>query len=488
MRRTSLEQMAADNPRVLVVEDDRVSAKLIQRLFALQGLDADHAVNGAVGLKMHKEQPYRIVVSDWMMPEMDGVELCREFRRIAGAYVYFILCTAKHQKEDRIEAYESGVDDFLTKPLERYELQARLKVARRILSTEDALQKQNMKLEATASKLIDSNHELAIASKRFQDLFRGLPVACFTFDQDGLIQEWNRAAGSTFGIPADFALDRPVWDVLGDSGCIEWTRSSISAFFRDESNATFDWEYGIGSDHKHLACNVICLRDDANQPIGAISANLDITERKLAEQRINDQMVQLNHFSAQLNQQKLMLEQMNARLNHLAITDGLTGLWNHRRFQELLEESVDMFNRTAEPFSLILLDIDFFKRVNDEFGHQVGDEVLQAFAHTLKEKSRSHELPARYGGEEFAIILRKCGPDQAIMAAERFREAVQNRHWKYRPMTASFGVTTCKELGANPKRLITQADRALYVAKLSGRNRSIHFQDLAEDALLSPHG
>ncbi len=465
-------------PRVLVVEDDPVSATLIQRLFTSQGLSVDLATDGAVALQMHQAHPYRIVVSDWMMPQMDGVTLCREFRRIAGPYVYFILCSAKGQKEDRMEAYEAGVDDFLTKPLDRGEMQARLKVARRILSTEDDLQKQNEQLETTAHQLSDTNHNLEIASARFRELFDGLPVACFTFDQQGNIREWNRSAHNTFGIAEASAIRKPVWDVLAKGDHPVWRPERVKNMFKDMEQPTFDWEFQLGRETKYLACSVICLRDEG-KPLSAICANLDITERKRAEHRVEEQMLQINHYAAQLSQQKVDLEKMNVRLNHLAITDGLTGLWNHRRFQELLEESVDAFGRTMVPFSLVLLDIDHFKKVNDDLGHQVGDEVLQQFAECLKTQSRSYELPARYGGEEFAIILKNCDEEAAIRAGERFRKHLENQQWRYRKMTASFGVTTCNVPGTHPKALIMQADNALYAAKQGGRNRVVHWRSLA---------
>jgi two-component system, cell cycle response regulator len=471
-----------ETPRVLVVEDDPVSATLIQRLFAGQGMLVDHAQDGAVALELHRNHPYRIVVSDWMMPEMDGVTLCKEFRKIAGPYVYFILCTAKGQKEDRLEAYDAGVDDFLTKPLDRAEMQARLKVARRILATEDVLQKQKGELETTATQLSDMNHSLEIASARFRELFNGLPVACFTFDESGLIQEWNRSANATFGIPKRDAVKKPVWNVLAKGHHPIWRPERIQRIFAEDTQPTFDWEYEGSKDKKYLACSVICLHDEG-KPISAICANLDITERKRAEQRVEEQMLQINHYAAQLSQQKLELEKMNVRLSHLAITDGLTGLSNHRRFQEMLEESVDEFGRTLEPFSLVLLDIDHFKKVNDELGHQVGDEVLQQFAETLRSQSRSYELPARYGGEEFAIILRNCDEEAAIRASERFRRYIETQPWRYRKMTASFGVTTCSMPGTNPKALIMQADNALYAAKQGGRNRTVHWSQLAGNDL-----
>jgi two-component system, cell cycle response regulator len=463
-------ELDAEEPRVLIVEDDPVSAKLIHRLFVTQGIAVHQAHDGLEALRLHSQHPYRIVVSDWMMPEMDGVSLCREFRKLGGPYVYFILCTARHQREDRLEAYDAGVDDFLVKPLDRHELHARLNVARRILASEDALQRQNEQLEVAALELARANTDLGVASRRYQELFDGLPVACFTFDQDGLIQKWNRAAVSVFGIDSVFAEGRPLWELLGTADRKVWSPQRVKSLFETETQPTFDWQYSRQGELRYLACSIIALTD-LDKNIGAICSNIDITKRKRAEHQVAEQ-------TELLNRQKIELEAMNQRLSHLAITDGLTGLWNHRRFKELLSESVELFGRTLEPFSLILLDIDHFKGVNDELGHQVGDEVLQQFAETIRQCARSYELPARYGGEEFAIILRNCNDDQAVAAAERFRAAVQKHHWKHRPMTASFGVATYSVPGINPNALIMEADHALYAAKQRGRNRVVHWREL----------
>jgi len=206
-------------PRVLLVEDDPVSAYLIQQMFHAQNLPLDHATNGAIALDMHRQNRYRLVLSDWMMPEMNGVDLCRAFRQLGGPYVYFILCTSKGQKSDRVEAYDAGVDDFMTKPLDRNELHIRLRVALRILEAEEVVQRQKAELEA-----------------------------------------------------------------------------------------------------------------------------------------------------------------MNEKLNHLAETDALTGLYNRRRFQEMLEEAIDEHRRAHDSLSLVLMDIDRFKSLNDEFGHLAGDAALKQVA------------------------------------------------------------------------------------------------------------
>ena len=462
-------------PRVLVVEDDPVSAKVMKRLFAAQSIDVDTATNGRVALEMFRHNRYRLVLSDWMMPEMNGVELCKAFRELTGPYTYFLLCSAKGQKDDRMEAYDAGVDDFLTKPLDPQEFYARLTVARRMLRTEDVLQNQNDKLEQTAAKLEETNTSLRLASRRFEELFNGLPVACFTFDEFGNIQEWNRGAKQIFGFDASYVFEKQVWTVLQGGPESPWTPDRINDYFGECRPPTFDWEYTtVDNQTCYLACNIISFRDQRDHPIGAICANIDITERKLAERRVDQQIIEINGYAEQL-------EEMNRKLNHLAVTDGLTGLWNHRRFQEMLDDTFETSSRSNKPFSLILLDIDHFKKFNDDFGHQTGDEVLRIFADRLRRSMRQHEHPARYGGEEFAIILKDCDEMQSRRAAKRILASFANLNEMGRKITASLGVAT---LRAGDKitshELVANADQALYYSKQTGRDRGTHYDDICE--------
>ncbi len=473
----------AATPRVLIVEDDPVSAMLVQRLLMAQGIHTDRAIDGVAAIQMHAEHKYRLVISDWMMPKLSGVDLCRELRRVGGSYVYFILCSAKGQRADRIEAFEAGVDDFLSKPLDRSELDSRLKVARRILQSEHNLQIQTAELESAARSLSDMNESLGLASRRFEGLFNGLPVACFTFDESGLVHEWNRGAQRIFGVAGFEAFQKPVWEVLNRSGETPWNRDKVAEVFAGAEQPTFDWIFTLADgSQKYLACSLICLRSASGQAVGAVCANLDITERKLAERRIAEQIEQINEFASQLATQKNALEEMNERLNVLAVTDGLTGLWNHRRFQELLEETFATHDRRGEAFSLILLDIDHFKRFNDDFGHQVGDEVLKGMGNVLRKCARQFELPARYGGEEFAVILEGCNEEDAMRAAERFRAQIAANQSSDKNVTASLGVATCHPRSSNPKDLIAQADGALYYSKQAGRNCATHHRDVPKQA------
>lgn len=468
-----------DKPRVLVVEDDPVSAMLVRKLLQAQGIQSDHALNGKRAIEMHRSRPYRLVVSDWMMPEMSGIELCNALRKDDASYLYFILCSAKGERADRVEAFEAGVDDFLSKPLDRDELASRLKVARRILGSEEKLRLQTGELEKTHEALREMNLNLSMASRRFEELFNGLPVACFTFDEAGVIHEWNRGAESVFGIPPFKAFMHPVWDVFGKDGVSPvWTPELVAKTVADQGLPEMDWAFRAGDIERHFACNMFVLRNAHGQFMGAISANLDITERKEAERRIEEQMRQINEIASQLELQKQALEEANTLLAHRADTDGLTGLLNHRRMQGDLEESFQRARRHKKPLSVILLDVDHFKSYNDTFGHQAGDDVLRTFSQVLRSTSREHETVARYGGEEFAVILENCGVLAASAAAERFRVAIFDATWPHREMTASFGVSTLTPDIGNPRELLKRADTALYASKESGRNRVTHWDDL----------
>ena len=461
-------------PSVLIVEDDPVAAMLLKRMFTKRGVQVDTVDNAESGLQLHREHNYRLIISDWVLPETSGVELCRQLRRIGGPYVYFILCTCRKLRQDRLEAFEAGVDDFIVKPIDQEELEARINVASRLLRSRDLLESQKLELQHSAQRLSDANQNLALASRRFEELFNGVPVACFTLDSSGLIREWNRSATELFGLEAFEVLDRPVWKVFEQSEPLVLSPTNIKHLFEGQELAPFDWKLNrSGGEPKYFAGHLICLRNAGGRALAAMCANVDVTERVAASARIE-------RYAEQLTDQKHELERMNARLGHLAVTDGLTGLWNHRRFQEMLEDTIQ-FHRVREvPFSLVLVDIDHFKRLNDDFGHQHGDEVLRLFADTLRATARVGELSSRYGGEEFAMLLQGCAKDAALRAVERYQKAIRAQPWPGRAVTASFGISTYSDWDTTGQELVREADRALYASKNSGRDCATHCEDIPD--------
>ena len=162
----------------------------------------------------------------------------------------------------------------------------------------------------------------------------------------------------------------------------------------------------------------------------------------------------------------------------LAVTDGLTQLYNHRYFQEQMINQVNNFERYGTVFSLILIDIDFFKKFNDTYGHQSGDCVLKQVANILKKNSRISDIACRYGGEEMAVILTNTNKNEAIITAEKICNATRDNKFVLSNnekvnVTISVGVATVGENGKKPQEIIEYADKCLYKAKESGRNQVV---------------
>ncbi len=165
------------------------------------------------------------------------------------------------------------------------------------------------------------------------------------------------------------------------------------------------------------------------------------------------------------------LEDLNRRLTEMAVRDGLTGLYNHRHFRESLEIEVQRSQRHDHVFSLIFLDVDHFKTLNDTHGHLQGDRTLRTLAQVVQKRSRASTLVARYGGEEFILIAPETGAEGARIFAESLRRLVEEHPFEGGRVTLSLGVATFPEDGTDGASLIAAADRALYQAKNSGRNR-----------------
>lgn len=170
-------------------------------------------------------------------------------------------------------------------------------------------------------------------------------------------------------------------------------------------------------------------------------------------------------------------------LEKRAQIDGLTGLWNRAHFNDRMSTELSQSQRNKTPLSLVLCDLDHFKKVNDVFGHPAGDAVLQGFAKIVTSELRSYDVACRYGGEEFAIIFPDATGAQARSICERIRKAIEARRWPNYPeirATASFGVTDRGLAADTAESWIEAADRCLYEAKQGGRNRVVGFAPPAE--------
>jgi len=203
-------------------------------------------------------------------------------------------------------------------------------------------------------------------------------------------------------------------------------------------------------------------------------------DQKLVElnQNFHTMVHRLERLLGEKEELNLRLETANKRLAQLASTDGLTSLFNHRAFQDSLKRDLHRARRSGQPLSLILFDVDHFKKFNDTWGHQAGDAVLMAIGKLLLASVRVGDVPARYGGEEFVIILPDTPVDGAYLLAERLRVNISKLRVKLGDnvldVTSSFGVAEVRgRFEHDPAKLIEAADTALYAAKHAGRNQVV---------------
>lgn len=308
--------------RILVVDDEPTSTMLLSRILADQGHVVTVAHDGKEALRCAiKEHPH-LIISDWMMPELDGIGLCRALRETQeGRHMYFLLLTSMEKEEDLIQAFEAGVDDFLSKPVSARVLLARLRAGQRVIRLQQEAARDSQSLRRFAT-------ELAVA---------------------------------------------------------------------------------------------------------------------------------------------------NRRLRQAALTDPLTGLPNRRYAMERLEQEWSASSRNQRTFSVMIIDIDRFKSVNDAFGHDQGDQVLRQVALTLRKAARSEDVICRLGGEEFLVLSPDTSMPAALRLAERLRQAVCGSSMTVGPgqgaLSVSIGVSERGQAMIKYDEMLKAADEVLYHAKRLGGNR-----------------
>jgi diguanylate cyclase (GGDEF)-like protein/PAS domain S-box-containing protein len=282
-------------------------------------------------------------------------------------------------------------------------------------------------------------------------LFDLVPVAHHTLVEnmeDGVIvadaslriADMNPAAQHLFGINLNGVLGKSL------SVGLPLLRQIIPAVLSSEIEQR-EITIPIEGDDHVFEIRITSLLDNRELSMGRLILMRDITSRKRTEEK----------------------------LQILAITDPLTGIFNRRYFFDLAEREFQRTVRSGEPISVILIDVDRFKRVNDTYGHGVGDEVLQTMTHICRNSIRSYDVMARYGGEEFVILLPKTGSEEAIQVAERLRmnvaEGAMSKESPAGTITISLGVASLDQsTGLKFDQLLDRADVALYAAKRKNRN------------------
>jgi diguanylate cyclase (GGDEF)-like protein/PAS domain S-box-containing protein len=295
--------------------------------------------------------------------------------------------------------------------------------------------------------------------------------------ENGIIIDANSRACQMFGYARD--------ELIGKPG-LQLTAPSHRNYVHESAAAGRDDMYlsrCLRKDGSEFSVEVRARNTPWHGRVGRIAVLRDITDRQRYEEEIEHQRWQLQQANEELRTS-------NQRLTQLATSDGLTGLKNHRAFQEALANEWSRSQRYNLPLSLLLIDVDHFKGFNDSFGHPAGDEVLRRVAAVLASNVRDIDMAARYGGEEFAILQPNTNGQDSLIQAERIRKAIVAERWALRPVTISVGAAASRPLRApydeadltedrhTAQELVQRADRALYLSKAAGRN-CVHLADEA---------
>jgi diguanylate cyclase (GGDEF)-like protein/PAS domain S-box-containing protein len=286
--------------------------------------------------------------------------------------------------------------------------------------------------------------DLRESEERFRTTLENLPGAVFTHDLEGSIVLVNRAACQQTGYSREELLQMKVEDIDPQAP----TREDILDIWQnmEPGQSSMVETSHIRKDGSWYPAEVLINAITIDRQPVMLAVAFDISERKEAEER----------------------------LRFLATTDELTYMWNRRRFTQATRNELERAHRYQQIFSLLMLDIDYFKKINDTYGHGAGDEVLRHIAYLIRQGLRQVDMPGRFGGEEFAIILPHTDLDGAYLTAERMRQCIENTPAVYNnieiPFSVSIGVATYQDGIKNEDEIYKMADDALYEAKRKGRN------------------
>jgi two-component system cell cycle response regulator len=453
--------------RILVVDDVPANVRLLEAKLMAEYFEVLTAEDGPSALEAAASQAPDIILLDIMMPGMDGFEVCERLKADPKtSYIPVVMITALTDTKDRVRGLEAGADDFLSKPVNDVALFARVRSLTRLKVMMDELRVRHAttgQLEFSESGGDDAaeGHILLVED---HDLMAGK----ITEHLDEAGHQVSRAVSGAEALERSEAADL---DLI-----------IVSLRLAGEDGLRLCSQFRSHDATRHVP--ILLLINEGDLQELAKGLDLGVTDYLI---RPIDKNELLARVRTQIRRRRYhdKLRSMLDKSVSLAYTDPLTGIYNRRYMDSHLDRKIMEIGETNKPVSVMMLDIDHFKQVNDTYGHGAGDEVLKGLAERVVGGIRDFDLLARYGGEEIVVIRPSTPADNALMVAERLRKRLEREPFAVSDsdeplaVTASIGVATTLDANETAEALLARADKALYQAKNAGRNQ-VRSADLAE--------
>ncbi|WP_395647819.1 PleD family two-component system response regulator [Terricaulis sp.] len=447
--------------RVLVVDDIEANRRLLEAKLTAEYYDVLFAQRGEEAVQIARRERPDIVLMDVMMPGgIDGYEACRRIKaQPETRHIPVVMVTTLDDRDSRLRGLQAGAEDFLTKPIDDVQLLARVKSLVALKVVIDELRAR----EASGKRLGVIGEELRADPLDQHRLTAGNVL--LVDDNQTQIKSIKTALGVEHRVTLLGGDDKP--GAPPDLVVVSVTAKSFDGF-------RVIARMHSGEPTRHLPILAVVEPDDRKRAVRALELGAhDIIVRPVDDDEIVAR-------ARTLMRRKRYMEALRSRLDQsleLAVTDQLTGLYNRRFLFAQLAPLVQRAQCGGAPVSVMVVDLDHFKRINDSYGHDVGDDVLKEFATRLASNVRPSDFACRMGGEEFVVIMPNTTGDVGCLAAERLRRQIAAAPFCVGAgeleVTVSVGVA-CSEDGAdNAETVLKRADEGLYEAKRAGRNRVI---------------